>query len=117
MVEAIHMKDLNASVWINMLAAIGIVISFFVYEPYIHVRIVLLIFAFTEPMFLFFQNRMERAKLWFWAYCIFIVSGVFLAYFLDEPLMITSKLFYFLFFTMVLLIATYKGLFQSNKQS
>ncbi|UTE76662.1 hypothetical protein [Rossellomorea sp. KS-H15a] len=111
------MKDLKASNWINLLAAIGIVISFFVYEPYTHVRIVLLIFAFTEPMLLYFQKKMERAKLWFWAYCIFILSSVFLAYSLDEPLMITSKLFYFLLYTMVLLTATYKGLFQSTKQS
>jgi asparagine N-glycosylation enzyme membrane subunit Stt3 len=110
------MKDLKASIWINLLAAIGIVISFFVYEPYTYVRIVLLIFAFTEPMLLYFQKKMERAKLWFWTYCIFILSSVFLAYSLDEPLMNTSKLFYFLLFTMVLLTATYKGLLQSNKQ-
>ncbi|MEI2666234.1 hypothetical protein [Rossellomorea sp. LJF3] len=111
------MKNLIASVWINQLAAIGIVISFFVYDPYMHVRVVLLIFACTEPILMYFQKRMERAKLWFWAYCIFILASVFLAYSLDEPLMITSKLFYFLLFTTVLLTGTYKGLFQSTKQS
>lgn len=111
------MMDVKTSVWINLLAATGIVISFFVYEPYMHVRIALLIFAFTEPLFLFFQYRLERAKLWFWAYCIFILSSVILAYSLDETLIIKSKLFYFLLFTMVLLTATYKGLLQSTKQS
>ncbi len=110
------MMDVKTSVWINMLAAIGLVISFFVYEPYMHVRIVFLIFALTEPVFLSFHNRTERAKLWFWAYCIFIVSSVFLAFSLDEPLMDTSKLYYFLFFIMVLLTGTYKGLIQSTKQ-
>ncbi|WGG44556.1 hypothetical protein [Rossellomorea sp. DA94] len=111
------MKDLKTSIWINLLVGIGIVISLLVYEPYTHVRIVLLIFAFTEPMLLFFQNRMKRKKLWFCAYCIVVLSSVFLAYSLDEPHMITSKLFYFLLFTVVLLTATYKGLPQSTKQS
>lgn len=108
------MTDSKWAVLINFLAATGILISFFVYEPYLYVRIVILTFAMTEPLLLLYRNKFKNIRLWFWMYCSLILFGVVFSLTLDNEVIITENTLYIFVFVIILLISTYKSLFKPN---
>lgn len=111
------MADNKWSLLINFLAAVGILISFFMSEQYLYVRIVVLTFAVTEPLFLFYHSRLKNSRLWFWGYCSLNMFGVILSLALDHQLLLTANTFYIFAFVCILLISTYKSLFPSHNET
>ncbi len=103
------------SLIINAIVTIGILISFFFYAPFFYSRIVVLIFAITEPLLLFYPTKIQKGT--FWAYCSLVFLGILITLNLDGVSVFTEKTLYILIFLSILLIGTYKSIFNVNVKS
>ena len=107
----VFLSDIKWSILINSVAAIVIVISFFYTEHLLFTRIILLLFVAGDVYMVL--KRKQIKKSFFFVFSFVFLAGLVVAGVLDK----TGVNLYLYIFGVVLLISSYRLLFNTNEEN